>query len=488
MLVLACAAFMFVDRHVPPLILWDESRLAVNALEMHQRGWSLVTTYGFEPDHWNTKPPLMIWLMNASVSVFGPSELALRFPAMLAALATIAIVFVFTRRVSHSTWTAVLAALLLAGSVGFYGEHGARTADYDALLCFFTTAYLTVFYFAVHRRRPGMRHLLLAGVLVAGATMTKTTAGLVPGVGVALYLAVSGRLHRAYTTPRYFMLLLLALLPLVAFYLARERLAPGYLEAVWHNDFSGRFRDKLVRQGGPPWYYVQLLFRDGLFSAGPLALLAPLGLAGAKGQTRQGLVFALCCFFGQLAVVSITATRLIQYILPALPWLAIACALTVKARLPRFLGYSALQRPSWSKLILPLALVTVAIVNIGVRTAVMRYDLLLGRAYYPQAGYGALFTSLRERGVGRLAVLEPGFAGGGVTNYQPQFDYYALLWRTRGMTISRIEKLPLQRSPMVTASCNPDLGGALRARGAYTVGSFGCVATNLPVSLARSTE
>lgn len=88
-LLLACAVFMFVDRRVPPIILWDESRLAVNALEMHQRGWSLLTTYGFDPDLENTKPPLMIWLMNASVAIFGRSELALRLPSM-AALAMIA--------------------------------------------------------------------------------------------------------------------------------------------------------------------------------------------------------------------------------------------------------------------------------------------------------------------------------------------------------------------------------------------------------------
>ena len=52
------ALFIGLDIAERPIALWDESRLAVNALEMRQRGFSLVTTYGFAPDLWNTKPPL----------------------------------------------------------------------------------------------------------------------------------------------------------------------------------------------------------------------------------------------------------------------------------------------------------------------------------------------------------------------------------------------------------------------------------------------
>jgi 4-amino-4-deoxy-L-arabinose transferase-like glycosyltransferase len=478
-LLLACAVFMFVDRRTPPIIIWDESRLAVNALEMHLRGWSLVTTYGFSPDLWNTKPPLMIWLMKASMDAFGPAELSLRLPAMAAALGTIVIVFFFVRRVTRSLPTATLAVLLLATSVGFYGEHGARTGDYDALLCFFTTAYLSILYFAVHQRRPAWRMLLLAGILVAGATMTKTVAGLVPGVGVALYLLVSGRVYRAIASPRYVVMLLLALMPLTAFYLLREWLAPGFVEAAWYNDVSGRFRDHLAVQGGPPYYYVKTLFLDGLFSAGPLALLAPVGLAGSKGQTRRALIFALCCVVGQLLLVTVTATRLVQYILPALPWLAIACAITVKERLPRFLGFSESARPDWRRIILPSMLVAAAVTNIGIRTAVMRYDLLLERAFYPQASYGALLASLHDRGVRRVTVLEPGIEVSGITAYQPQLRYYALLWNRRGMMIERHGNLPGQTGQDTLASCDPGLSGLLLSRGGSSPDVPGC-ATNLP--------
>lgn len=479
-LLLVSALFMFVDRRTTPIIIWDESRLVVNALEMYERGWSLVTTYGFAPDLWNTKPPLMIWLMNASAHAFGPSELALRLPAMLAALGTIAIVFAFVRRVTHSLPTAILAVFLLAASVGFYGEHGARTADYDALLCFFTTAYLSLFYFAVHKRRPGWPLLLAAFALVAAAAMTKTIAGFVPGIGVALYLLAAGRLRRAFASPRYVALLLLAALPLAAFYLTRERLTPGYLEAVWYNDFAGRFREDIGAQGVPPWYHVQTVFHDGLFSAGPLALLAPLGLVGAKGQSRQALLFALCCVLAQFVIVTVTATKLVHYILPALPWLAIACAITVKERLPRFFGIRDASRPNFRRIALPSALLAVAVANIGLRTAVMRYDLLLQRAYYPQASYGALFAALYDRGVRRVIVIDPGLPVEDFKAYQPQLRYYAMLWGRRGMTIQQRQKLPGGTAEIPLASCDPKSRDMLLARGARAFGAWGCAAIIAP--------
>ena len=89
-LTLAVVAFaaLFLGWNIAfrPIVLWDELRLAVNALEMTIRGFGLVTTYGFRPDLWNTKPPLLIWLQAGAMDVFGPDEWALRLPSLVAAL------------------------------------------------------------------------------------------------------------------------------------------------------------------------------------------------------------------------------------------------------------------------------------------------------------------------------------------------------------------------------------------------------------------
>ena len=484
-LVALCALFMFVDPRTPPIIIWDESRLAVNALEMNQRGWSLVTTYGFAPDLWNSKPPLMIWLMNASLTLFGPSELALRLPAMLAALGTLLVVFFFVRRVTHSMWAAALAMVLLASSAAFYGEHGARTADYDSLLCFFTTGYLAVLFFAVHRSRPKTRQLLIGGALVAGALMTKTIAGLLPGAGVALYLLVSRRLGRAFATPRYFVMVAAALVPLALFYLLREHLAPGYLHAVWYNDFAGRYENQLGQNPKPWWIYLKAVLYSGIFSAGPFVLLAPAGLIGAKGQSRQALVYALCCAAAELVLISIPATRLIQYVLPAIPWLAVACAIAVHEQVERFFRRGD---PPRAIIVLAPALAAAALVSITVPAVRIRYEILPQRAFYPRASYGALFQTLHDRGVRRVTVIEPGLNDPGVTAYAPQLRYYALLWNGRGMRIDRALRFDQRAPGMLLASCDPGWSSALLSMGGKAVGTDGCSMIAAQPTLASSRQ
>jgi len=109
----AAAVFLCADARTAPFTLWDESRNIVNALEMRRTGFSLVTTYGFEPDLWNTKPPLLIWLMMGSVALFGPAEWALRLPSLVSSLGTLALLLWFTRRVTGSLATALFAGAML---------------------------------------------------------------------------------------------------------------------------------------------------------------------------------------------------------------------------------------------------------------------------------------------------------------------------------------------------------------------------------------
>ena len=468
------ALFMFVDLRTPPIIIWDESRLAVNALEMYRSGWSLVTTYGFAPDLWNTKPPLMVWLMTASLHVFGPSELALRLPSMIAALGTLAIVFAFVRANTKSLTAASIAVILLGTSVGFYGEHGARTADYDALLCFFTTAYLALLFRSLHQRRPRWTLLFACGALIAAATLTKTVAGVLPGIGAVAYALLMKRQARILMTPRYFVMGICAVLPLAAFYAVREGIAPGYLDAVFYNDTVGRSSEHLDGHRNPPWFYAKEVFLGGLFSAGVLALLAPWAIRASKGRARLAAIFALCCFAGQFIGVSIVATRLHQYILPGLPWLAIACAIGLHAQGKKLLAAGDGMPWARKELMIPLLLVAVATANIGVRTVVMRYDLLLDRAYYPQAMYGDVLASLHDAGEGTVLVVEPGIDLGDRPNYIPQLRYYSLVWEARGMKVDRVVRLPQQLPATTIASCDPEAGARLLAIGGKSVGRTGC--------------
>lgn len=464
-LLLFAAAFLFVDHATMPIQLWDESRNIVNALEMRQRGFGLVTTYSGAPDLWNTKPPLLIWMMAGSVALFGPSEGALRLPSMMAALGTVALLFWFVRQTTRSTATAALAAALLVLSPAFFGEHSARTADYDSLLLFFVTTYLCLLYLALERERPAPPLLALIGAAICCAFLTKSVAALVPGAGVALYVAVSGRWRRLFATPGYVLLGLGVLGAMLLFLMLREGQGPGYLHTAWFNDVRGRLESSLVL-AKPRWFYLELL-RAGFFAAAPLLLLAPVALFAGRGPVRQMLLFSLCIVAATLAVFTCAASKLDHYILPAVPFMAIAAAVTCRlavAQARAVLGTEARYARLAAAALLLVAIVPVAM---GIAGGVARRYYVSGIAEGARSGqYGALFARIVPLTDRPILVLDPGFSQD-QPNYTPVLLAYRELWAARGVTIAHSTNLAdaarVQRR--ILASCDAAAVLRIAARG-----------------------
>jgi 4-amino-4-deoxy-L-arabinose transferase-like glycosyltransferase len=481
----ACGVFMFVGGRTPPIALWDESRVAVNALEMHLSGHlSLITTYGFQPDLWNTKPPLLIWVMDLSMDLFGASEWAMRLPSMLAAMATLALTLSFARRATGSFWTGALAAGLLATSLVFFGEHGARTADYDALLCLFTTGYLYVLFFALHRCRPGWGAPLLAGALIGLAVLTKSIAGLMPGVGVPLYLLLVGRWRRPLQVWWLLGAAPVALACPAAYYVLREHAAPGYLKAVLYNDLSGRYTRALDSHAGPPWYYLNDLVAYGAFGGGWLAAVAPAGLAWTRGRARLALLYSLCVCAGLLGALSFSATKLLHYVMPVAPFLAIATAIALGRGLDTMRRARADGRLSAPTVVLAVAL-ALGLLAVGVGRAVyFRTAWLPNREFQGEGLYGALFDRLAARGPESIRVVDRGIlaqglkAAGVPQDYAPQLDAYRELAEARGETVQRIPASSLAAQPTgaLLASCDPGLLPVLARMGTDLARLPGCIA------------
>jgi 4-amino-4-deoxy-L-arabinose transferase-like glycosyltransferase len=480
------ALFLFAFLGSYPIALWDESRLAVNAMEMFLTGPGLVTTYNFSPDLWNTKPPLLIWLMTASMGLFGPSEWALRLPSALAALATVAIVMVFSWRLTHSAAAAVLACVLLIASRGFYGRHGAATGDYDALLTFFTTGYLYLLFYALHRRAPAPRRVIAAGALIAAATLTKGVAGLISGAGVVAYLLVVRRWKRPFLSPWYFAGAGLVVFAAASFYALREIAEPGYLRMVAQNDLTGRYLKTLGAHQHPFWHYVRLLVVVPTFSAGPLLVFLPFGLMAARGRVRLGIAFASCVAGAVVLIFSLSATKLPWYILPAYPFLAVGLALSASALTQRVLE----AKRAWfatTRISLPQAHTVVLVLAAGFMAAASAYryervDREVGA--WPQAYYGVVFADLHERGINAISVVDGGDRNEeGLAHYAPRLRFYQLLWQTRSFTVHEIapDVATLSKRPGdVVVSCDPRQVPDLRQHGTpIPVAADGCISVQL---------
>ncbi|HRH84480.1 MAG TPA: glycosyltransferase family 39 protein, partial [Bacteroidia bacterium] len=143
---------LFLHLQKESVFLWDESRLAWNAIEMSKNNNFIVTYFEGKPDLWNTKPPLLVALQALNIKVLGVNELALRLPSAIAAFITCIVLFYFLKKQTNQMWLGFFAAMILVTSQGYVNYHCSRTGDYDSLLILFTTLFCLSFFNYLHTK------------------------------------------------------------------------------------------------------------------------------------------------------------------------------------------------------------------------------------------------------------------------------------------------------------------------------------------------
>lgn len=154
--------------------VWDESLYATTALEMQRSGNWLVTTFQGAIDHYNSKPPLFVWLIAASFTTLGVNLWALRLLSAVSAGLTVALVGWCTHRLAGAR-AAILAALVLATTYPFLYVHAGRTANPDALLTLLQTGAAALIWTGGGWLRP-----FLLGPVTGAAFMLKGPGILAP--------------------------------------------------------------------------------------------------------------------------------------------------------------------------------------------------------------------------------------------------------------------------------------------------------------------
>jgi 4-amino-4-deoxy-L-arabinose transferase-like glycosyltransferase len=343
-LVLLCLLFAlvyFLPAGFRPLTNPDEGRYTEIAREMAVTGDYISPRLNgvlfFE------KPPLFYWLEAGAESLGGQNLWVLRFwPIALALLGSAAVYG--TARVLWGRPAGWWSAIILSTSLLYYGI--GQIVILDMAVSVFLTWSLCAFVLAV-RAPPSRQRRLYCWALYASmalALLTKGLIGLVIPLAIIflwlLFLNKWRELRHAHLYPGLLILLALALPWHIAaaianppaggwswaHFFSKSWYDQGFLWYYFVREHFLRYLDPGTEHRNQPWWFFSLILTAGFL---PWTFFLPSAVANAtKGgwlrlKNEPELVFLLLWALFPLAFFSISSSKLIPYIVPSLPPLAL---------------------------------------------------------------------------------------------------------------------------------------------------------------------
>jgi len=340
--IILLTSFVLVDPGITPFQIWDEARLANNVFEIQQNGNLLVTHFMGEPDLWNTKPPLLIWIQLLSVSVFGFTEAAFRLPSLLAIVATAITMLLFLWRYTKRIEIGLFASVILITSTGYMGHHIGRTGDYDAILTLFTTLNGLFFFLAIESQKK--KYIYLFFIFLSCAALTKGISSLLFVPALLLYAIIRKKLLYWLRQMDLYRAAMIFIVSVGGYYLAREFASPGYLEKIVENELGGRYLVTQNEHKNGSFYFVFMLkkirFKEWFFFL-PLMFIP---IFQQKDSRRKNLaLFSLLMTSLFCAVISGSQTKLGWYDAPMYPFMAMGISLGVVTVIDWFFELSSIK-------------------------------------------------------------------------------------------------------------------------------------------------
>jgi 4-amino-4-deoxy-L-arabinose transferase-like glycosyltransferase len=374
-----------------PLFNPDEGRYAEIPREMLASGdWIVPHLDGLA---YIEKPPLQYWATALSLEVFGVNEFAARLYTALSALGSIAAVALAARRLSGGQ-AGFRAAAMLAGMLLFVILGQLLTLDMSLTL--YLTVALTGFLAAqrdAEEGRPYRGWMLVAWAAAALGVLTKgLVAALIPAAVLVLYSAY-GRDFRPWRRLHAWSGLPLFLAITVPWYWLAALRLPDFLEFFFVHEHFARYLTPSADREEAWWFFAAVFLLGSLpWTLSALRVLflgwpTPGARHGARDGKRRGFdaalflklwVWFVCVFF------SLSDSKLIPYILPAMPALAM-----LTAAIPEAVAERDFLRTAW---------VTVAVAA-GLATL-----CLLAPGHIAPSGRSGYFLALR-RPLAEIALL-----------------------------------------------------------------------------------
>jgi 4-amino-4-deoxy-L-arabinose transferase-like glycosyltransferase len=302
--------------HLGTYGLWepDEARYAEIAREM-------LVLRDFIVPHLNyvayvEKPPLLYWLTALSFRTFGIDEFAARMVPATSALIGVLATFIFADRVMGRR-RAVMATAILA-TAPLYALM-AQVLTTDMLLSALTTIAILAFY--LHYEEGG-RWCWIAYVAMALATLTKGPVGVaLPALTMLVFLWWEGTLKGSLRRFHAIAGAILVLAIVAPWFIAISIREPGFLDFYFVGEHIRRVFDSSFSHGEPAYFYIPVVIAGLL----PWSLLVPF-LTWRRMTPKPARRYCVIAALVIIGAFSASSGKLIPYVIPAFPLLAVLLA------------------------------------------------------------------------------------------------------------------------------------------------------------------
>lgn len=325
MLTLFVGLFYIIFLGKAPLAAPDEARYSEIPREMLESG-------DFITPHLNAikyfeKPPLFYWMQTVSIKLFGLSETSLRFTTMLMGILGCLITYA-TTRVLFNRNLGLLSALMLATSFLYYGLSHLITLDMTFGV--FITGTLFSFLLAVNTNKRMERFYFtwLSALCCALAVLTKGFAGiLLPGLVIFFWLLLFKEWRQLKILPIFSAAFLFLLVVLPWHILVQQKNPEFFHYYVILQQFS-RYLTLSADRYQPNWFFIPIVLAGllpwtlFLFQA----LRYHYAALKTQWQAHKNMGFLLLWAFLIFIFFSLSHSKLIPYIIPIFPPLAIIIA------------------------------------------------------------------------------------------------------------------------------------------------------------------
>ena len=329
----ACWLLLLVLAGVRPLALPDEGRYAEVSRWMLVSGdWLIARLDGLPFFH---TPPLLHWLQAGALAALGPSPWAARLVPVLAAGGMVSGLFLAARRLLGERWAAT-AAWMLATSPAFLAA--GQYVNHDMLVAAWIATAIWCFALAFMAEpsakgdaRPHAGWARAGFVACALGLLTKGLIGVVlPGAVLFVWLSVTRRWRQVPRLPWLSGLALFFTIAAPWFLLAAHRY-PDLWSYMFGTQQFGRYTSGGFNNARPWWFYVAAI--GVLLMPWPLLLLyrpqaqVP-ALASHAARTQRDVIGLCWVWLGVILLFfSIPKSKLVGYILPVMPAVAVLCAI-----------------------------------------------------------------------------------------------------------------------------------------------------------------